>query len=76
MNFIELYLAKLIDNFKMASPKIYAAVVLFLGTIIYLCENGLGDLIGAELANVVKYATIGIGMLTGSRTTAMLRNSK
>jgi hypothetical protein len=72
MNFIEMYLAKVIDSFKMTSPKIYAAVVLFLGTIIYLCDNGLGDLIGAELANVVKYASIALGMLTGSRTTAML----
>jgi hypothetical protein len=76
MNFIELYLAKIIDTFKAANPKIYAAVVLFLGTIIYLCDNGLGEIVGAELAEVVKYTTIVLGLLTGSRTTAILKENK
>jgi hypothetical protein len=76
MNFIELYLAKIIDTFKASNPKIYAAVVLGLGTIIYLCDNGLGDIVGAELAEVVKYTSIVLGLLTGSRTTAILKENK
>ena len=76
MNFIELYLAKIIDTFKASNPKIYSAVVLGLGTIIYLCDNGLGNIVGAELAEVVKYTSIVLGLLTGSRTTAILKENK
>lgn len=72
MNILELYIAKLVDGFKASSPKWYAVVVLFLGTLIYLSENGLPDLIGVDLANVVKYISIVLGFLTGSRTTKML----
>ena len=72
MNILELYIAKLVDGFKASSPKWYAAIVLFLGTLIYMADNGLPDLIGYNLAAVVKYISIVLGFLTGSRTTKML----
>lgn len=76
MDTINLILAKLFDQFKTANPKIAAIVILVLGTLIYWSQNGLGDLIGVNLAEVVKWASIVLGFLTGSRTTAILAGEK
>lgn len=76
MNILELYIAKLVDGFKASSPKWYALVVLVLGTLIYMAENGLPDLIGYDLAAVVKYISIVLGFLTGSRTTAVIKQAE
>ena len=76
MNLLELYIAKLVDAFKAGNPKIYAIIVLVLGTLIYASENGLGDIIGYDLANIVKYISIVLGFLTGSRTTAVIKQAE
>jgi hypothetical protein len=76
MNLLELYIAKLVDAFKTGNPKIYAIIVLVLGTLIYSSENGLGDVIGYDLANIVKYISIVLGFLTGSRTTAVIKQAE
>lgn len=76
MNLLELYIAKLVDAFKAGNSKIYAIIVLVLGTLIYLSENGLGDIIGYDLANIVKYISIVLGFLTGSRTTAVIKQAE
>lgn len=76
MNLLELYIAKIVDAFKAGNPKIYAIIVLVLGTLIYLSENGLGDIVGYDLANIVKYISIVLGFLTGSRTTAVIKKAE
>ena len=76
MNILEIYIAKLVDSFKAGNAKIYAVIVLFLGIIIYAADNGLSDIIGYDLANIVKYISIVLGFLTGSRTTAVIKQAE
>jgi hypothetical protein len=65
-------LAKLFDNFKAKNPQLAGFVILLLGTVIYLSENGLPELIGADLSVVVKWVSVALVALTGSRTTNIL----
>jgi hypothetical protein len=76
MNILEIYIAKLVDSFKATNAKLYAVIVLFLGIIVYSADNGLGDIIGYDLAVVVKYISIVLGFLTGSRTSATLKQAE
>ena len=65
-------LAKLFDSFKAKNPQLAGFVILLLGTVIYLSENGLPELIGADLSVVVKWVSVVLVALTGSRTTNIL----
>ena len=76
MHLLELYIAKLVDSFKTGNAKVYAVIVLFLGIIVYAADNGLGDIIGYDLAVVVKYISIVLGFLTGSRTTEVIKKAE
>lgn len=61
-------MAKLFDSFKASNPKIAAIIIFVLGLIVYAADNGLGDLIGVNLAVIVKWVSMILGFLTGSRT--------
>ena len=76
MDFINSFLAKLLDSFKAKNPKLATIILLVLGTVIYWSENGLGELIGYDLSHIVQYVTIAIGFLTGSRTVSYLEENK
>lgn len=76
MDFITKLLAQLFDKFKTASPKLAAFIILFLGSIIFWAENGLGDLIGYDLAVITKWIGIVLAMLTGSHTSELLAKEK
>lgn len=69
-------LAKLFDSFKAKNPQLAGVVILVLGTIIYLSENGLPELIGADLSGIVKWVSVVLVALTGSRTTQILNPKK
>lgn len=68
MNTITLILAQLFDKFKAANPKLAASLILLFGVIIYAAENGLGELIGYDMAIIVKWTALVLGLLQGSRT--------
>lgn len=56
------------DKFKAANPQLAASLILLFGLIIYAAENGLGDLIGYDMAVIVKWTALVLGLLQGSRT--------
>lgn len=72
MEVIYVWLAKLFDGFKAKNPAVAAIIVLILGVVVYAADNGLGDIIGVDLSGVVKWVSIVLGFLTGSRTTYLL----
>ena len=76
MDFFNVFLAKIFEQFKTKSPSLAAGIILFLGTIIYWANNGLGDLIGYDLSKVVSVVSIVLGLLTGTHTTEVLKNEK
>lgn len=72
MEVIYVWLAKLFDGFKAKNPSVAAIIVLVLGIIVYASEHGLGDIIGVDMSAIVKWVSIVLGFLTGSRTTYLL----
>lgn len=72
MEVIYVWLAKLFDGFKAKNPAVAAIIVLVLGIIVYASEHGLGDIIGVDMSAIVKWVSIVLGFLTGSRTTYLL----
>ena len=76
MNFLNEILAKLFDNFKAKNPTLAAVIILLLGVVLYLTENGLPELIGNDLNTVVQISTFLLAALQGSRTTAILAEKK
>lgn len=72
MDIIYVWIAKLFDKFKMQNPAMAAIIIFILGLIVYASENGLGDIIGVDLSAIVKWVSIVLGFLTGSRTTSYL----
>jgi hypothetical protein len=72
MSYLNEFLARIFDNFKAANPKLAAVIILLLGSVIFWAENGLGDLIGFDMAKIVEYVAIALGFLTGSRTSKVL----
>lgn len=74
MNTLEKILAQIFDKFKAENPKLAAILILLFGTVVYLADNGLGELIGYDFAVVVKWVSLALGFLTGSRTTNVLRS--
>jgi len=73
MVYLEMYLAQIFDKFKADNPKLAAIIILFFGTMVYLAENGLPELIGYDMSIAVKWVSIILGFLTGSRTTTLLK---
>ena len=69
------FLAKIFESFKSKSPKVAAAVILLLISIITWSQNGLGDIIGYDLTAIAKYAAIALVALTGAHTTEILKPS-
>mgnify|MGYP003403715063 FL=1 len=76
MEFINSILAKFFETFKTKNPTLAAGIILFLGTIVYLSDNGLGTVIGYDLTVIVKYVSIALGFLTGAHTTKILEKEK
>jgi len=76
MEFLNQILAKLFDSFKAKNPKIASVIILVLGVVVYAAENGLQPLIGYDLSKLVEYVAIALGFLTGSRTSAIMAESK
>lgn len=67
------FLAKIFEAFKAKSPKLAAAIILILGSIVYWAQNGLSELIGYDLSIYVKYIAIALGFLQGAHTTDILK---
>lgn len=76
MEFINLILAKFFETFKTKNPTLAAGIILFLGALVYLADNGLGDIIGKDLSVVVKYVSLVLGLLQGAHTTKILEKEK
>lgn len=76
MDFINQILAKFFETFKTKNPSLTAVIILVLGTIVYLSDNGLGTIVGYDLTVVVKYVSIALGFLTGAHTTQILEKKK
>jgi hypothetical protein len=74
MNTLTLILAQIFDKFKAANPKLAAGLILLFGLIIFAAENGLGELIGYDLAVIVKWTALVLGLLQGSRTQSFVVN--
>ncbi len=72
MAYLEIYLAQIFDKFKADNPKLAAVLILFFGTLVYMADNGLPELIGYDMAVVVKWVSLVLGFMTGSRTTSLL----
>jgi hypothetical protein len=73
MAYLEIYLAQIFDKFKADNPKLAAVLILFFGTLVYMADNGLPELIGYDMAVVVKWVSLVLGFMTGSRTTSLLK---
>ena len=76
MNFLNEILAKLFDSFKAKNPKLAAFIILLLGVLIYLSENGLPELIGQDLSTVIQWVSFVLAALQGSRTTEIIKESE
>jgi threonine/homoserine/homoserine lactone efflux protein len=76
MDFLTSVLARMFDNFKASNPKIAMAIIFVLGVFLYAAQNGLPELIGVDLSKVVQWIVFLMAALTGSRTSAILANSK
>lgn len=72
MDFITKILAQFFEKFKTANPKLAAVIILVLTSLVFWAENGLGEIIGYDFSEVVKWVSIILGMLTGSHTSAIL----
>lgn len=68
MSFVEGFLAQIFDKFKASNPKIATIIIFILGVLLYAVQNGLGDIIGVDLNNVVEWLVFIMAALTGSRT--------
>lgn len=75
-DFLNSILANLFDKFKAKNPKVAGIIILVLGTVIYLAENGLGELLGQNMSEVVKWVSVVLIALQGSRTTELLNKPK
>jgi hypothetical protein len=49
MDFLNELLAKLFDSFKAKNPTLATVIIMLLGVVLYLTENGLPELIGERL---------------------------
>lgn len=76
MDFLTQLLAKLFSTFKTKNPKLAAIILLVLGTFVYVADNGLGDIIGKDLSQVVKWVSIALAALTGAHTSEILEEKK
>lgn len=76
MDFLNVFLARLFDSFKASSPKLASIIILILGVFLYAAQNGLSDLVGVDLSNVVQWVVFLLAALTGSRTTKVLTENK
>lgn len=76
MDFLNKILAQFFAKFKTKNPTLAAVILLVLGTIIYLAENGLGEIIGKDLSVVVQWVSIALAALTGAHTTEILEEKK
>lgn len=77
--FLNQIIAGLLATFKAKSPKVWAAITLILGAIIYFAENGsfLGVFeLNDTWAKVLEIVAVILGFLTGSPTTAFLPKSQ
>lgn len=77
--FINQLIAGILANFKARSPKVWAAISLILGAIIYFAEQGtfLGVFeLNDTWAKVVEIVSIVLGFLTGTPTTAFLPSNQ
>ena len=76
MIFLNEILAKLFDNFKAKNPTLATVIILLLGVVLYLSENGLPELIGNDLNTVVQVVSFLLAALQGSRTTEILKETE
>lgn len=67
-SFLSKILAGFFEKFKTKNPTLAGVILLVLGTVIYLADNGLGELIGKDLSEVVKWVGIALAALTGAHT--------
>jgi hypothetical protein len=72
MDFLNELLAKLFDSFKAKNPTLATVIIMLLGVVLYLTENGLPELIGKDLNFIVQIVTFVLAALQGSRTTTIL----
>jgi hypothetical protein len=76
MNYLNEILAKLFDSFKAKNPTLAAIIIMLLGVVLYLSENGLPELIGNDLNAVVQVASFLLAALQGSRTSSILKETE
>lgn len=76
MNILSKIIASFFDKFKTKNPKLAAVILLILGSIIYWTENGLSEIIGTDLSQLVHWVSIILGLLTGVHTSEILKKEK